>query len=228
MSINLEDSPLRSTLRSPTKSTDLPTRPKSAMRFLAAPAYLITASPAAELKSVDAVEYFSKCEGYIGGMSAFVSRIESKLNQVKRDNIVNIEAARSEVRRLMQELDRERWTTKKLSLDVDQKNQKILELTQALKTEQVHKILHVVSSWIKKPSRHEQVHTRDPPAHTRPPPEKSTTRKSAHLAPRILSSCHFRFRSLYMSAPSLCVFCMPTGCTEKAREREREREREVY
>ena len=125
-------------MRSPTKSTDPPPRPKSAMRFLAAPAYLTTASPAPELKSVDAVEYFSKCEGYIGGISAFVSRIESKLNQVKRDNIVNIEAARSEVRRLMQELDRERWTTKKLSLTVDQKNQKIHELTQALKTEQVH------------------------------------------------------------------------------------------
>ena len=214
-------------MRSPTKSTDPPPRPKSAMRFLAAPAYLTTASPAPELKSVDAVEYFSKCEGYIGGMSAFVSRIEGKLNEVRRDNIVNIEAARSEVRRLMQELDRERWTTKKLSLDVDQKNQKIHELTQALKTEQVHKILHVVSSWIKKPSRHEQVHTRDPPAHTRPPPEKSTTRKSAHLALYPQSSPLPFSSPLHVCAVALRFLHAHWLHRESERERERERERSL-
>lgn len=99
------------------------------MRFL---------GPDPERKSEDAMEYLSKCESYIGGMSAFVSNIEGAIKRVQRDSIVCKEAARSEVRRLMQELDRERTTTKKLSLTVDQKNQKIHELTQALKTEQVH------------------------------------------------------------------------------------------
>ena len=86
-----------------------------------------------ERKSEDATEYLSKCEDYIGGMSAFVSNIEGALKRVQRDSIVRKEAVRSEVRRLMQELDRERNTTRKLSLTVDQKNQKIHELTQALK-----------------------------------------------------------------------------------------------
>lgn len=131
VSINLEDSPTRSAVRPPTNTGPRSTRPKSAMRFLASDQ---------ERKSEDATEYLSKCEDYIGGMSAFVSNIEGALKRVQRDSIVRKEAVRSEVRRLMQELDRERNTTRKLSLTVDQKNQKIHELTQALKTEQVHHV----------------------------------------------------------------------------------------
>ena len=153
VSINVDDSSGsgRRTKRSPEStmppSTRPSSRPRSALRFLAPESerrdtnderqaeqrYREALAPQRE----HVLQYMGKCDGYIGGFAKAVSTLEATLGSVQRRCAVSRDASRQEVRRLMEELDRERRTTKKLSLAVDLKEQKIQELAQALKTEQV-------------------------------------------------------------------------------------------
>ena len=112
------------------------TRPKSALRFLSVDEHEKPPARNAESINLD-YQVPEKYSSVLDGVLTCVSKMEYTLNNVQRKVSVNKEAAREEVRRLVLELDYERTHTKKLSLTIDQKNQKIRELTQALLIEQV-------------------------------------------------------------------------------------------
>jgi len=148
VSINLEESPERPAAgwsQGPGTSAVRPhsSRPKSALRFL-------DGDDKSERERLErewshasqsqqralSLLYADKCEGVIDGVTKCLGCMEAAMSSAQRSHMASKDLARDHIKRLMDELDRERHTTKKLSLTIDQKNQKIQELTQALKADQ--------------------------------------------------------------------------------------------